>query len=603
MMVQTERFRILGLLAAFGIVFWVTFYPGFMSIDSIKQFEMSQSLHFNDWHPPLMSWVWSILAFFFPGPSGMLALHTALVWLAVYLWWSNFKHRANSWLVCVIPFLPWVLNFAGVLWKDVGLAFSLFALSGLVLRQRSPGKVLLALTLVFYAINLRHNAIFAVFPILMLLSYRWLDKRSCIKALIISGAIIFLACYAGNVFNYQVLGAQKTSPSSYMMVDDLAYLSIKNNESYLPGVEIDEIRECAALELGQNRLVGRVFCLSNQPSYKKANSLQSKLKSIWLAKIIAHPSDYLEFRMAAFSYLLRTPNDPPYYLWHPGIDENSLGFKKNPNGLTLVAEKAVKGTAVAAPFLFKPYWWLLSSLLLLGATFCMAPSQSVLAAQALLASSIVYILGYLPVTPMADFRYVYWSVIATSLTFIVLLVDWPGIRSTISRRRIVVVSLFALICGGLIPNFGKIAGVNIDNVLNSSILGARKNIEQAPVAISDLVEEKGMYVVKGVDPYFIYDISSFKYSSKDVAWLKFEFSCAGSSSPPELQLFWWGDDQQVAPESQSATRRLVEGTNLIPMRRQFGASEFNLLRGIRLDLATPGACQAINIKALQFVTN
>lgn len=69
-----------------------------------------------------------------------------------------------SWIIFLIPFLPWVLNFIGGLWKDVGLAFSLLALSGLALRTPSLGKLALALALAFYAVNLRYNAVFSSFP-------------------------------------------------------------------------------------------------------------------------------------------------------------------------------------------------------------------------------------------------------------------------------------------------------------------------------------------------------------------------------------------------------------------------------------------------------
>lgn len=599
-MIKKDKTSILALLAIFGLTFWAAFYPGFMSIDSISQFGMSKSLQFNDWHPPIMAWAWSVAGFFFPGPSGMLAFHIALVWISVYIWWDNYKERPLSWLILIVPFLPWILNFAGVLWKDVGLAFSLFALSGLALRALTPRRALLAVLLIFYALNLRHNAIFAAFPILILLSYRWLEKPTVAKALISSSATIFLCMFLGGIFNYGLLHAEKTNPSSYMMVDDLAYLSVKKNKSFLPGVSINEIKECATIEIGQNKLVGRVFCLANQPSHKQTAPLNSDLKSIWLKNIIQNPIDYLQFRMAAFSYLLRKPTDAPYYIWHPGIDENDFGIKQVPNGLTLAAERFVKSSAAVAPFFFKPYWWLLSSLLLLILTSVLAKTKSVITTQALLISSIFYIIGYIPATPMADFRYIYWSVIATTISFVILAVDWPGFRSGVSRSRVIVASALALLSCLIIFNHGKITDINVDSALYSSLDGQRTVVAD-PVVTNDLLKNKDSYEITGADPFFVYDISPLNLEYQDARWLRFEFSCVGAQVTPELQFFWWSDRQGGPQETQSITRGLKEGVNLISLENYFKPMKSSRIRGIRLDLSNPSACKAISFEKIEFI--
>lgn len=473
---KDDKLRIFCLLAVCWIALWVIFYPGFMSPDSMDQFGMSKSLHFNDWHPPIMSWIWSVANFFFPGPSGMLAIHITLLLFSVYIWWSNYKDYSFSWLMFAIPFLPWILNFAGVLWKDVGLAFSLFALSGLALRTATPRRILLACGLVFYAISVRYNSVFAVFPILFLLSYRWLNAPTKLKALTLSCAIVLLCTILCGFFNSKVVVADRTKPFNYVIVDDLVYLSVKHNESFLPGVRISEIKECAAIEAGQTKLVGKHFLLLNMPSYKHATPLTSELKNIWLERIMQHPIDYLKFRMAAFSYLLRTPDDSPFYIWQPGIVENSLGVKQIPNGLTLIAERFVESSAEIVPFLFKPYWWLLISVLLLIATFVLCETKSIATARALLASSIAFIVGYVPITPMADFRYVYWSVIASSISFIVLIIDWPGCKPKILKSSVIAVVSLMIFFGLIIYNHGKLVVIDIDGILNGSLCGERMQI-------------------------------------------------------------------------------------------------------------------------------
>lgn len=594
-----KHFKVAGFLIACWIICWVAFYPGFMSSDSLVQFGMSKSLKFNDWHPPIMSWVWSVLGFIFPGPSGMLVLHICLVWASVYIWWKNYETHPLSWIIFLIPFLPWVLNFIGVLWKDVGLAFSLFALSGLALRTPSFGKMFLALMLAFYAINLRYNAILPAFPILFYLTYKWLRKPSIFKATTTSLIILTLCVLSGYFFNYSVLQSQKSKPSNYMMLDDLAYLSIKKNESFLPGISIDELKSCAAFEIGENKMVGRVFCLSNYPSYKKAAPLNAELKGIWLSKIREYPIDYLQFRTAAFSYLLRTPSDSPYYIWHPGIDENAFGFKIVPNGLTLVAERFVKSSAATFPFLFKPYWWLLLSTLLLISSFLLSRTETVSTARMLLISAIFYMGGYVLVTPMADFRYIYWSVVSISLALLILIVDWPGFRSSISIKRSALLLSLTLMATILILNYGRIAALNIDSVLNNSLQGERISLPNTP-AVNDLEKTQDDYNIKGQDPYMSFDLSSQHLQASDISWLKFDFSCVDLSTKPELQLFWWGDQQSGPTESQSMTSKLIEGINLISLKNR-GLAAIQKIHGIRLDLANSDACKAIGIKNVELI--
>lgn len=413
---------------------WVAFYPGFMSHDSIMQFGISKSLKFNDWHPPVMSFVWSILGFFFPGPSGLLALHLGIFWVSIFIWYQNYRVQYLSWLIFIIPFFPWILNFEGTLWKDVGMAFSLFLLSSLSQCRPTARKVFLALFCVIYAINLRYNAILATIPILFLLIYRWFFLYSFTKTILTTISLVFFSVSVGSLLNYNILNSEKLKPSNYIIIDDLVYLSVKNNQSFLPGLNINELKVCASEEINQTRLVGRIFCSSTAIQENQQNLLNADLKKIWFSKVLEFPLEYFKFRMLAFGYLLRSPDSPPYYIWHPGIDDNSFGIKQVPNVLTITVEKYVKNSADFFPFFFKPYWWLLFSVFLLLASFKLRTNKTKTTAQVLLVSSIFYILGYIPLTPMADFRYVYWSVLSTSFAFLILLIDWPNINSGISRK-------------------------------------------------------------------------------------------------------------------------------------------------------------------------
>jgi hypothetical protein len=101
------------------------FYPGYMSIDSLYQYQQSKTMEFTDHHPPIMAGVWSLLNYIFSGPQGLLFFHLILFWSAILILFKNFRDKHNAYIVIFICYLPWILNFIGVLWKDIGMAFSL----------------------------------------------------------------------------------------------------------------------------------------------------------------------------------------------------------------------------------------------------------------------------------------------------------------------------------------------------------------------------------------------------------------------------------------------------------------------------------------------
>ena len=63
----------------------LSFYPGYMSYDSLAQLAQARLGIYHDWHPPLMGWIWGILDRGIPGPAGMLLLHNAIFWAGLGL--------------------------------------------------------------------------------------------------------------------------------------------------------------------------------------------------------------------------------------------------------------------------------------------------------------------------------------------------------------------------------------------------------------------------------------------------------------------------------------------------------------------------------------
>ena len=423
--------------AATGFVFFmIACYPGFMSVDSMEQYRQAQVLSFADGHPPVMAWLWSRLDLIWHGPQNLLVFHLGMLWLGLYLWSRNAgEHKYAIWFV-LLGFMPWIANFEGVLWKDVGMAYSLLLGLGLLASVKpSRLKIAAALPFLCYAFMVRSNAPAALVPVVWYASVKaFPELAGRIRVAMAAGILLLMFAFL-NFFNYQLLHAEKNHMASYMMVDDLVHLSVAANQNLLPRVDYDTVLACSLETIGETKLVGRLFCLGTKPTYQKVAPIPyDELKQAWIDAIRAEPLVYARFRLDAFQYLLRSPGKGPYIHAFFGISPNDMGIGQQNSAATGVLSGYINTAAHLAPFLFKPYWWFILALLFLGMASMMRGSrESLLLIRVLLASALLYMLSYLPVTPMADLRYVYWSMLAISLAAITYLTS--NLELDVSRLR------------------------------------------------------------------------------------------------------------------------------------------------------------------------
>mgnify|MGYP000391599521 CR=1 FL=1 len=117
-----------------------TFYPGYMSPDSVRQLKQARSASYDDWHPPIMALVWGILDSVIPGPVGMLVFHNILFWSGLGLTISLVAPRSllAPVLVLAVGFFPSVFALLSTIWKDVGMASALLLAFSLLPLRRSP---------------------------------------------------------------------------------------------------------------------------------------------------------------------------------------------------------------------------------------------------------------------------------------------------------------------------------------------------------------------------------------------------------------------------------------------------------------------------------
>ncbi|MFI8168026.1 hypothetical protein ACIGAN_16900 [Streptomyces sp. NPDC085931] len=422
--------------AALAAVCWLgtvlVFAPGFLSPDSLDQLRQAEGrTPLTDWHPPVLSLVWRALIAVTGSITSMLVLQSLVLWGALgVLAWAVGEltgRRAGSLAVLGLGLTPFVLTFAGVVWKDVHAAFALLAASavaftGLRVRDREVRPAarwaLFGLGVLFlaYAMLVRKNAFLAALPVFVLLIlalWRSPGRRGWVMCTAALAAGFVVPAAAISLFAQPV----QTEQGAQIMLDDLVHV-----------LTVDELRAADVPSPLRDRLVAsarecdRTGALSDAywACYQRpADGLRGdsdEITSLWLREMGGHVPGYLQYRLRLFATLLFETD----YVYKAGITRNDLGIEVAHPQLEATLGTYVDGMAADLRWLFRGWFWLAVALVL-----SLRPGRGAFSmpVRALGVSSAAYILGYLPIMPATDFRYVYWPAIAGALGLLLL---WLG---------------------------------------------------------------------------------------------------------------------------------------------------------------------------------
>ena len=157
-------------------------FPGLKSPDIIKQWQQVESFAFNDWHPPMHTFIiWLVTRinerYVFFMFFQILLFSVGVGYLIATLESWGFRKKVLIITYCVIILNPYTINIMMYAWKDCFLTILLvYASSMLVDIYLSEGKWLLKVkNIIFFSIVVglaslvRHNGIFFTIPLLLLL--------------------------------------------------------------------------------------------------------------------------------------------------------------------------------------------------------------------------------------------------------------------------------------------------------------------------------------------------------------------------------------------------------------------------------------------------
>lgn len=437
--IKTQLLCFLG--ALFGFVFdWYAYYPGFISPDSLDQYTQAINHSYSDWHPPIMAGFWSLLTHIHKGGSLMFLLQLLCYWSAFYILLLAFtKHKLILlFLIPLIFFAPFMQNFVGNIWKDVGLAISwLLAVSIMInafydKRKLNTFEAVLTIVLLSYGCWIRINALPGVIPLLSL----WLImlqgqlngpipfKKLALKTVMLTGILIIVQVGITIFF----LKPLKTFPQYKLFVHDLTGIYKKTGKLYFPdfikkhpGFDSLYIKEKYLYttfdNIWWNNDNKQILPVPNEERI-------DELQECWMNAIISHPGVYLQNRIIGFLYFLRITNsgsrlEITYNYIHP----NDFGLHFDSNRLTNLIRSGIEYQRPL--FYMQPWFWILLNLGLL-LTAHKPYFENVKAIILCLAySSLFYVmLEFIVYQADTEFRYFYWNCVAVSLALLIVIGEW-----------------------------------------------------------------------------------------------------------------------------------------------------------------------------------
>lgn len=229
------------------------FYPGWLSVDSAVQLWHARTGAYTSDHPVTMAMLWSLIDPVWQGSGGLFVLFVAGWWLALAWLASELFAGARAQVATVLGLGLWPAHLAMVahLWKDVPTTVCALLAVALMLRERRHPSArlrgLLPLPLLG-ACLFRHNALPFVLPLLWYWSGRWpaLSGSRVRRAGATLGATAVIATLAALPDHLP----QVTRRAMWPMIQtcDLAALSVRTGRMLIPAgmqeqpLTVDELR-------------------------------------------------------------------------------------------------------------------------------------------------------------------------------------------------------------------------------------------------------------------------------------------------------------------------------------------------------------------------
>ena len=424
-----------------GCAVATVFHPGYLSPDSAYQ--LSQALGdrpVSDWHPPVLALLWRILLRTTGDLSTMADLQTAVLWGSLWIFarlvWKKTGSRGLSLAMLAVGLAPQIMNFTGVVWKDVHLAYALLAACAVALTARELPEdrtrtrwalVVLGVLFIVYAGLVRKNGFPAVIPVFALLVLTAWPAPGRRRWLVATGVFVAVTV-AGSIGVSAATHPLATRVYAVIPVDDLVHVLTPDQvraaaEQAGASEDFRDRMVTAAIVCRQHHITSDAYleCFPRKGPFDLMELSRNAdvLVRMWTQQMPKHWQGYAEYRIQVFSKLLFQSNQT---FWN-GTPRSSLLptiAEKTPPNQTLRAalQNYVTGSVRDLPMLFQGWFWLAVSLVLALRRRWPGPYSREI--RLIGASSLVYILAYLPTAPESNFRYLYWPALSGTVALVLV---------------------------------------------------------------------------------------------------------------------------------------------------------------------------------------
>ena len=427
-----------ALLAAANLAIW---FPGESGPDSRSQHEQAVAGQFDDWHPPIMAWLWSFFRLLADGDGPMFCFQVGCYWLGFGLIAFALARAGRSpaaWATLCVALFPQFVTLNVVILKDVGMAVAFLAAFAALFwyrmqdREVPPAILVISLVLLLYGALVRANAVFAMVPLLVyMIRPKWLRRPWRLLAVSIPVALAIVP--AANVFNYRVLRAEPLRPIRSLQIFDMTGIAFysadlgvfgPNNSftreqltSCYVSIRWDRLGPWGECRFFWNRLAVSPEVQGGVEKLDVRSAMGAEpnpdLSGLWATAIVRHPVSYAKHRLAHLgSEIMRgasmgAPDEaspkPPYVVLYDGVTASALWL------------------AIGAGLLVR-----------LASVASLRRTASMDAALTLLLSSLPYACAYLIIGVATELRYLFWSLIAI---FTALVISLSKPRMPSERRH------------------------------------------------------------------------------------------------------------------------------------------------------------------------
>lgn len=297
-------------LAAFGLAV-ATLYPGWYSFDTSWQLWQANNGRYSNLQPPGMALAWSLLLGMGLPPGALLVAHLAALATGTALLALSLR-RAHGLLLPLALLWPPFLVLFGHLWVDVSLAAALTLATGWIAWARATGRTAwawLAAIPLAYAVGVRHNAVFALPPLLFLLIARVPGSPRGAAATAVLSLALSAAAFAAWAGVSRLVVTIPSPTLNALAIWDLSAASVASGELLLPegvygpGLTVDELRPLVNAETVVTILEGTRNGINPGIDSPLPAGVERELRLRWLTLPLTRPKAWLRHRLAVTATL------------------------------------------------------------------------------------------------------------------------------------------------------------------------------------------------------------------------------------------------------------------------------------------------------------